>query len=35
VFANVPEDVKIDVTGLNCARLFDLDVPSDVAAAAE
>lgn len=35
VFANVPEDVKIDVAGLNCARLFDLEIPTEVAAAAE
>ena len=35
VFANVPEQVKIDVAGMNCARLFDLEVPTEAAVAAE
>ena len=35
VLTNVSAEVKADVAGLNCARLFKLDVPAGMGAAAE
>ena len=35
VLTNVPDDVKADVSGLNAARLWNLEVPAHMAEAAE
>ena len=35
VLANVDDETKANVVGLNCARLFNLDVPASARAAAE
>ena len=35
VLANVDEETKANVVGLNCARLFNLDIPAPARAAAE
>ena len=35
VLTNVSPEVKADVAGLNCARLFKLDLPAGLGAAAE
>ena len=35
VLTNVDDETKANVVGLNCARLFNLDVPASARAAAE
>ena len=35
VLANVDAETKANVVGLNCARLFNLDMPAPARAAAE